>query len=133
MRGSTRVTRRPFLALLFLLTSGWAFAQGSSQDHQYSTADIEAGSRLYAGQCSLCHGPNGDGVNGVDLRRGQFRRSVSDEDLGRVIVSGVADAGMPGFRLQPAEVETLVAFIRAGVDVSGIAVKVGNPDRKSVV
>jgi putative heme-binding domain-containing protein len=68
-------------------------------------------------------------VNGVDLRRGQFRRSVSDEDLAKVIVGGVPDAGMPGFRLQPSEVNTLLAFIRAGFDVSGVAVKVGNPVR----
>jgi putative heme-binding domain-containing protein len=115
--------------ILFVGTAGVGLAQSPSQDHQYSTADIEAGSRLYAGQCSLCHGPNGDSVNGVDLRRGQFRRSVSDEDLAKVIVGGVPDAGMPGFRLQPSEVNTLVAFIRAGFDVSGIAVKVGHPGR----
>jgi putative heme-binding domain-containing protein len=115
--------------ILLVGTAGVGLAQGPSQDHQYSTADIEAGSRLYAGQCSLCHGPNGDSVNGVDLRRGQFRRSVSDEDVAKVIVGGLPDAGMPGFRLQPSEVNTLVAFIRAGFDVSGIAVKVGNPGR----
>ena len=115
--------------ILFVGTAGVGLAQSPSQDHQYSTADIEAGSRLYAGQCSLCHGPNGDSVNGVDLRRGQFRRSVSDEDLAKVIVGGLPDAGMPGFRLQPSEVNTLVAFIRAGFDVSGVAVKVGNPGR----
>jgi putative heme-binding domain-containing protein len=66
---------------------------------------------------------------GVDLRRGQFRRSVSDEDLGRVMLTGVAAAGMPGFRLQPAEVDALVAYIRAGFDLRGAAVKVGEPSK----
>src|SRR5579864_2876049 len=96
-----------------------AEAQGALQDHQYSTSDIEQGSRLYATQCSLCHGPNGEGATGPELRRGQFRRSVSDEDLSRVILNGVTGSGMPGFQLQPAEVYTLVAFIRAGFDASG--------------
>ena len=53
-----------------LLTSVAMSGQGVPQDHQgqYSAADIEAGSRLYAAQCALCHGPNGDAVAGVDLR-----------------------------------------------------------------
>ena len=108
--------------------TGRAFAQATA-DHQYTTADIEAGSRLYVNQCSLCHGPNGDGVNGVDLRRGVFRRSVSDEDLARVITNGIAAAGMPNFRFQPAELNAILAYIRAGFDPSGTPVKVGDPAR----
>jgi putative heme-binding domain-containing protein len=107
------------------------FAQGTAQDHpgQYSASDIETGSRLYAGQCALCHGTTGDTVAGVDLRRGQFRRVVSDEDIARVIATGIPAAGMPAFRFQPSEVDGLVAFIRAGFDVSGTAVKVGHADK----
>ncbi|HUR34050.1 MAG TPA: c-type cytochrome [Vicinamibacterales bacterium] len=100
-----------------------------SADHQYTSADIEAGSRLYAAQCSLCHGPTGDGINGVDLRRGVFRRSVSDEDLAQVITTGIAAAGMPGFKFQPSELNAVIAYIRAGFDPSGTAVKVGDPAR----
>src|SRR5262249_43448434 len=96
---------------------------------QYSAADIETGSRLYAGQCTLCHGPNGDAVAGVDLRRGQFRRVTTDEDIRNVITTGVASAGMPPFRFQPAELDGLVAFIRAGFDINGTAVKVGDASR----
>ena len=70
-------------------------------------ADIEAGLKLYTAECSLCHGPNGDLMSGIDLRRGRFRRAVSDEDLARVITNGVPDAGMPGFKLQAAEVTAL--------------------------
>lgn len=98
-------------------------------DHQYTTADVEAGSRLYANQCALCHGQNGDGINGVDLRRGVFRRSVSDDDLSRLITTGIAAAGMPAFKFQSAELTAVIAFIRAGFDPSGTAVKVGTPDR----
>src|SRR2546425_7485202 len=108
-------------AMMAILCAVLALAvQVSSQDHrgQYSAIDIEAGSRLYAGQCALCHGPNGDLVAAVDLRRGRFRRAASDEDLGRIIRTGIPDAGMPGFALQPSEVDGLIAFIRAGFDVS---------------
>jgi len=114
--------------LALALARGTLIAQTSSQDHQsqYSAIDIETGSRLYAGQCQLCHGPGGDLVAGVDLRRGRFRRALSDVEIGRVIRTGVPTAGMPGFALQPSEVDGLIAFIRAGFDVNATAVRVGN-------
>jgi mono/diheme cytochrome c family protein len=131
----SRSQRFAYLLLCAFVAVAWAggrlIAERPAQDHpgQYSAIDIETGSRLYAAQCALCHGSNGDVVAGVDLRRGQFRRVASDEDIARLIVTGIPDAGMPGFRLQPSEVDGLVAFIRAGFDVSGTAVKVGHTGR----
>jgi putative heme-binding domain-containing protein len=104
-------------------------ASAGQQDHQYSSTDVEAGSRVYTAQCSLCHGPNGDLMSGIDLRRGRFRRAVSDDDLARVITTGVPDAGMPAFPLQATEVTSLIAFIRSGFDISGVPVKIGDPGR----
>ena len=115
-------------AALIALTMGTASAQ-STQDHTYSSQDIAAGRKIYSSQCQLCHGPNGEQVNGVDLRRGRFKRSVSDDDLAAVITNGVASAGMPPFKLQASEIVSLLAFIRAGFDPSGVAVKVGNVAR----
>ncbi len=114
-------------AVIFL-TSGAAAAQ-SAQDHQYTSQDIEAGARVYSSQCALCHGPNGDGVNDVNLRLGRFRRSISDEDIAGVITNGIATGGMPNFQLRPAEMTAILAFIRAGFDPTGVAVKVGNVAR----
>lgn len=126
--------------LCAFLALGWTErrlldAQGPPQDHpgQYSAIDIETGSRLYAGQCALCHGPNGDLVTGVDLRRGRFGRALSDEDIGRVIVAGLPEKGMPGFTLQPSEVNGLIAFIRAGFDVKATAVKIGDAARGQAI
>jgi len=116
------------VAALLAAAPARASAQGS-QDHQYTSQDIEAGSRVYSSQCALCHGVNGDTVNGIDLRRGKFRRSISDEDIAGVIAAGVPAAGMPGFNLRTTEVTSLIAFIRAGFDPSGVAVKVGNVAR----
>jgi putative heme-binding domain-containing protein len=101
-------------------------AGAQTQDHQYTSADIEAGSRLYVAQCALCHGPNGEAVTGINLRRGQFRRVSSDDDIRRVIATGVPDAGMPAFTFAPRELDALVAFIRAGFDVTGTAVRIGH-------
>ena len=101
----------------------------SSQDHSYTTQDVQTGSRLYAAQCAQCHGPNGDTVSGINLRRGQFRRPLSDEDLRRTITIGVPGAGMPPFTFQPAELEGIVAFIRADFDVGSTAGRVGDAAR----
>jgi len=107
-----------------------SIAQVLDQDHgQYSRADVEAGQRLYGPQCQVCHGANGDGVPGVDLKLGRFRRSSSDEDLARVITSGVPGTGMPAFVLRPDELTAVVAFIRAGFDPASASVRVGDAAR----
>ena len=104
-------------------------AQAGTQDHTYTRADVEAGQRLYGPQCQVCHGATGDGVPGIDLRLGRFRRSSSDDDLAKVIASGVPGAGMPGFKLQPAELTGIIAFIRAGFDAASASVRVGDAGR----
>ena len=118
-----------FAALCLSVLTG--AAQQNPQEHpgQYTQADIEAGARLYSSQCQQCHGLNGEQVTGIDLRRGQFRRSTSDEDLAKVITTGVPGTGMPPFSLRPPEVSSVIAFIRAGFDPAGTAVKVGNAAR----
>jgi cytochrome c oxidase cbb3-type subunit III len=84
--------------------------QGHPED--YVRADIEYGARLYAEQCSTCHGDNGDGVAGVDLRSGKFKNAVTDPQLRTVITNGFPNAGMPAFKLDASELTGLVAFLR---------------------
>jgi putative heme-binding domain-containing protein len=119
---------------LLCLAAVIAAAQNVTQDHpgQYTQQEIDAGSRLYGTQCATCHGPNGDQVSGIDLRRGQFRRAASDDDLAQVIRTGTP-GGMPPFALSPAELTGVLAFIRAGFDVTGEAVKVGDAARGKIV
>lgn len=106
----------------------------AAQDHpgQYTAQDVEAGARVYLAQCAQCHGPTGDQISGVDLRRGQFRRASSDEDLAAVITKGVPGS-MPPVALQPAELTGVIAYIRAGFDRSGAAVRVGDAGRGRTV
>jgi len=105
-----------------------AAAPVGAQDHTYSSTDIATGVRIYGAQCQLCHGATGDTVAGVNLRLGRFRRAVTDDDLAQVIAKGVPPA-MPAFTFPADDTRGLIAFIRAGFDPSGTAVKVGNIDR----
>lgn len=129
MRSSQSFVQLVVCAMIGLVAAtGTLPAQGPSQDHQYSTADIQTGSRLYSAQCQLCHGVNGDGIAGINLRQGQFRRPMSDDDLRKVIATGNPGAGMPPFKLEPAELDGLVAFIRAGFEVGTTVVRVAIGD-----
>jgi putative heme-binding domain-containing protein len=119
------------VALLLLACAADVLAQ---TDHgvQYTQADIAAGYRVYSATCVQCHGPYGDGISGVDLRRGVFRRATSDDDLARVVTNGVPGAGMPPFKLEPGELTGVVAFIRAGFDQTA-SVRVGDVARGRAV
>jgi mono/diheme cytochrome c family protein len=86
----------------------------AAQDHQYSAEQIQAGYRIYVGQCQLCHGFNGDGIARVSLSRQQFPRAVTDDDIRKAITTG-NPAGMPPFALKADELDGLVAFIRSGI------------------
>src|ERR1041384_854751 len=65
---------------------------------EYARADIEYGATIYTAECERCHGPTGEGVNGVNLRTGTFRRADSDAQLRIVIQPGFPATGMPQFR-----------------------------------
>jgi putative heme-binding domain-containing protein len=97
---------------------------------QYSQADIQAGSVVYALQCSQCHGPTGDQVGGIDLRSGRFRHNVAnDDDLRRIITNGIPNTSMPGRKLAPAELTGVVAYIRNMRDFNTTVVKLGDSGR----
>jgi putative heme-binding domain-containing protein len=105
-----------------------AAAQGPGRA-EYATADIAYGAQLYTAQCSTCHGPDGAGVGGVDLRSGTFRNATTDQDLTRVIATGIPGTGMVGFRLDLGEMAGIVAYIRNMNSFDASSVKAGDPAR----
>src|SRR5580765_4752503 len=78
----------------------------------FTPADIAYGARLYDAQCTTCHGANGDGVGGVEFKSGKFRNAVTDQDLRRVILTGIQGTGMLAFAFDAAELDGIVAFLR---------------------
>ena len=100
----------------------------AAQQHagSYTQADIERGAVLYGAQCSACHGPEGDTVANVDLRRGRFKLGSSDEDLARIITRGVPGTAMPANRFTDAELFALIAYIRSMREFGARAVTLGD-------
>jgi putative heme-binding domain-containing protein len=85
----------------------------AQEGHGVTPVDIERGAQIYLSNCSSCHGPNGDGVTGVYLFSGQFRKATTDEDLVNVIKHGIAGTPMPPFNFQDAQAGQIVAYLRS--------------------
>ena len=100
-----------------------------SGDHQYTAEAIQSGYTVYSQQCVLCHGRQGDTVDGIDLKNGSFRGARSDSDLEAIILNGAAEGRMPAFDLLDSELNSLIAYIRAGFDPDGASVSIGDPVR----
>jgi putative heme-binding domain-containing protein len=99
--------------------------QAPLHDSQYSDADIAYGAKLYASKCVTCHGAQGDGIGGVNLRSGTFRNAVIDRDLERFIRTG-SPAGMPPFTLDNAEMAGVIAYVRNMNAFDAATVKTGD-------
>jgi putative heme-binding domain-containing protein len=95
----------------------------------YSPADIAYGAKLYDAQCANCHGANGDGVGGVDFKSGKLRNAATDQDLRRVIVTGLPGTGMQAFRFDAAELDGIVAFVRNMNSFDRGSMKLGDAGR----
>src|SRR5262245_52659595 len=93
MKGHDRLAlRRVILWPVLAVTTavGPLNAQPADRSSQYAEADVAYGARLYGGQCTMCHGPNGDSIANVDLRSGKFRNATTDQQLNTVISNGIA-------------------------------------------
>ena len=113
--------------LVLLLCSPFLRAQNPGV--RYAQADIQYGARIYAGQCTACHGENGDLISGVDLRAGRFKRVASDSDLRNTVLTGVTGTGMPPFKFNESEIVGIIAYIRNMRDFDARAVMVGDAGR----
>jgi putative heme-binding domain-containing protein len=87
--------------------------------HLTRPADLDEGARMYRASCALCHGLDGTRVLGVNLGSGQFRRASSDDDLVRIIRTGIPGTAMPSNTFTDQEAASLVAFLRAMPTLSG--------------
>lgn len=97
--------------VLFGLAAGPARAQDSG-------GDPDNGATLYAENCVVCHGPNGEGRAGAELND-VFATIAPDVFLEQVISRGRDGTFMPAWNedyggpLTPAEVDDIVAYIES--------------------
>jgi len=73
---------------------------------------IEAGRTLFANGCAACHGPDGRGGRGPNLRERVFWHPVDDETLFKAIQKGIS-SGMPPANLPEDQAWQVVAYVRS--------------------
>jgi putative heme-binding domain-containing protein len=74
--------------------------------------DAASGARRYMSACVVCHGLDGNEVEGVNLARGEFRRAESDEDLVNIIINGIPGTAMPPNNISLTRAGLIVAYLR---------------------
>ncbi len=91
---------KPLLLYLLLVLPG--FAQS-----------LDTGKRIFDSQCTLCHGPDGSGGRGPNLRKVKLKKAPDDEALKKAIADGLPPE-MPGaWQLHPTEVAATAAYVRS--------------------
>jgi putative heme-binding domain-containing protein len=108
---------------LVLLAAGTLLAQ-----HGAPPPDVQSGTMLYQRNCSVCHGPNGDTVAGVDLWSGKFRRVSTDSEITGIMRNGIPDKGMPPANLTDTQAGQILAYLRfEAAEAARVAALPGNP------
>jgi putative heme-binding domain-containing protein len=94
-----------------------------------TAADLLDGERAYRNTCANCHGPDGDVIAGIDLGRGRFRRPLTDDDLVRIIRTGIPNTPMPASQMTVEQAQKIVAYLRNRATAARGSVAVGDPAR----
>jgi len=108
-----RVAVIPFVVVLPV------FAQHEPKDEKSKNAflgdpaAIEAGRKIFGGGCAACHGAEGQGGRGPNLRDRIFWHPIDDEALYKIVQNGVPAAGMPPAGLKDDQTWQVVAFVRS--------------------
>lgn len=83
-------------ALLLLPSSG---AAQTARLGTAGAADLAAGRRIFESQCAWCHGTEGTGGTGPDLRRPTLRHAANDAALVTIVRNGIPGSEMPSFAI----------------------------------
>jgi cytochrome c oxidase cbb3-type subunit III len=112
------VRGRTFVALTFLLFScNPAWAQQHAQKKAKATQEPDsatAGRQIFGSICASCHGLDGKGAErGPDIATRPEVTKLSNQDLLKVLQSGVPGKGMPAFaEFGSAKLSSLVTYLR---------------------
>ena len=124
MRWFPQPTRRAGIALftLLLATSGCERGEQPAPSGLFASREAQAaGAIIYAQNCAICHGVNGDGKGArhegmnpppANLTLPPWSEATSAARMFQVIRSGVARTAMPAWHtLSDQEVWSVIAFV----------------------
>jgi len=114
--------------IAFTMCSGVLSAQ-----HSFTPIDVEDGGRLYRANCSVCHGAQGDGIAGIDLGHGKFRRAKTDDDIAGIIRTGIPGTAMPPNTFSDFQSLTIVAYLRSIAAATATSTSGGDATRGKAI
>jgi putative heme-binding domain-containing protein len=88
---------------------------------------IEAGRQLFATGCAACHGAEGEGGRGPNLRERIYWHPIDADALYKVVQKGIPAGGMPAAGLSEDQTWQVVAFVRSLTAPAIETVVPGNP------
>lgn len=91
-----------YIAVVLAAGSLTAPARLSAQTTRLNSAsagDLAAGRRVFESQCAWCHGNEGTGGTGPDLRRSTLRHAATDAELTTIVRTGIPGTEMPSFAI----------------------------------
>jgi len=86
---------RALVAAATLIVSPSAFAQ--TRPALASPTDVNAGKQVFDSQCAWCHGTDGEGGTGPNLR-GKLRHATDEKSIVDIVLNGIPGTEMPSFR-----------------------------------
>ena len=104
---------RPMMVATMLL-AGVSLAFGQAGGSQRGARNVSTAA-LYLKECAGCHGPKGEGQNGVRPLKGPLAHGDRVEDIEKVIRDGIEDTMMTSYKgsLSAAQIKALAEFVHA--------------------
>lgn len=75
--------------------------------------DIQSGKAIFESRCALCHGLNGGGGRGPDLRRPTLAHAADVQEIQSVIENGIWPDMPAAWYLSPDELASVAAYVRS--------------------
>jgi putative heme-binding domain-containing protein len=120
---------RTIASIALMAALGTALFSLRAHAQHETAADLLDGERAFRSTCANCHGPDGDLITGIDLARGRFRRPMTDDDLVRIIRSGIPYTPMPATSMSVEQAQKIVAYLRSRAATSSASVAAGDARR----
>lgn len=100
-------------SLTGVLLASPAICQVLTQPKAPPRVDPAAGKVIFQAHCALCHGLDGGGGRGPDLRRPKLDRAADDAALKSLIENGVPPEMPDGWYLSEEDIANIAGFVRS--------------------
>jgi mono/diheme cytochrome c family protein len=113
MRGTVITVIAGFLLIQSIDKTIWAQEKATEETKAKPRTDPAAGKVIFQQHCALCHGHDGGGGRGPDLRRPKLNHAPDDAALKSLIENGIPPEMPQGWYLSPEDIGNVAAFVRS--------------------